>query len=177
MGERVARRILLLGWDAADWKIIQPLLDAGRLPHLEQLINEGVSGNLATLKPILSPMLWTSIATGKLADQHGIHGFVEPRPDGSGLRPVTATSLSAQPLWNILERNGQRSAVVGWFATHPANEVAGTHGLTDRRAPNKASFRVKRQMPFFRKSSLSFGFSAILSASMSLTDILTLPYS
>ena len=126
MGERLAKRVLLLGWDGADWKIIQPLLESGQMPHLERLINEGVMGNLATLKPILSPMLWTSVATGKRADKHGIHGFTEPRPDGSGVRPVSSTSLRAQPLWNILGSAGLKSAVVGWFATHPADVLAGT---------------------------------------------------
>jgi len=126
MGKRLAEKILLLGWDAADWKIIRKLMDAGEMPHLERLINEGVMGNLATLQPILSPMLWSSIATGKRADKHGIYGFTEPSPDGSGVRPVTSTSLKAQPLWNIIEDQGLKSAVVGWFATHPANALKGT---------------------------------------------------
>jgi len=126
VADRFAKRVLLLGWDAADWKVIQPLLDAGQMPFLEQLINNGVMGDLATLRPILSPLLWTSIATGKRADQHGIHGFIEPRPDGQGVRPVTSTSLTAQPLWNIVEKHGLRSSVVGWFATQPATALRGT---------------------------------------------------
>ncbi len=126
MAFRSAQKILLLGWDGADWRIIQPLLDAGKMPYLEQLINRGAMGNLATLKPIVSPMLWTSVATGKRADRHGILGFTEPLPDGSGVRPVSAASLKAQPLWNIVESHGLKSAVVGWFATHPAQRIAGT---------------------------------------------------
>jgi predicted AlkP superfamily phosphohydrolase/phosphomutase len=74
------RKVLLIGWDAADWNIATPLLDKGRMPHLERLINEGVMGNIATLQPSLSPLLWTSVATGKLADQHGILDFAEPDP-------------------------------------------------------------------------------------------------
>jgi hypothetical protein len=58
-------RVLLIGWDAADWKVIQPLLDAGEMPNLARLIAGGLRGNIATLYPALSPMLWTSIATGK----------------------------------------------------------------------------------------------------------------
>jgi predicted AlkP superfamily phosphohydrolase/phosphomutase/tetratricopeptide (TPR) repeat protein len=126
MATRLAQRVLLLGWDAADWQLIQPLLDAGRMPHLERLITEGVMGNLATLQPILSPMLWTSMATGKPADQHGVHGCVEPRPDGLGVRPVASTSVRAHTLWRILTNHGLQSAVVGWHATHPAERVGGT---------------------------------------------------
>ena len=49
------KKVLLIGWDAADWKIINPLLDAGRMPALESLVNRGVIGKLATLEPTFSP--------------------------------------------------------------------------------------------------------------------------
>ncbi|MGH9356724.1 MAG: hypothetical protein ACRD10_11395, partial [Terriglobia bacterium] len=67
MGEPLAKKVLLIGWDAADWKVATPLLDQGLMPALDDFINHGVMGNLATLRPILSPMLWNSIATGKRA--------------------------------------------------------------------------------------------------------------
>jgi predicted AlkP superfamily phosphohydrolase/phosphomutase len=50
-------RVLLIGWDGADWKLIHPLVDAGKMPHMARFIEEGVIGNLATLYPELSPML------------------------------------------------------------------------------------------------------------------------
>src|SRR4051794_17244258 len=78
MSQRLAKRILLLGWDAADWKIVSPLVDAGQLPAFASLVERGCVGNIATLQPPLSPMLWTSIVTGKRAHKHGIFGFVEP---------------------------------------------------------------------------------------------------
>ena len=65
-------KVLLIGWDAADWKIIEPLMAQGQMPTLKKFLSDGVHGNLATLQPVLSPMLWTSIATGKRAWQHGI---------------------------------------------------------------------------------------------------------
>ena len=66
------KKVLLIGWDGADWKIINPLIEAGEMPTLKNLIEEGVMGNIATLEPSFSPMLWTSIATGKRAYDHGI---------------------------------------------------------------------------------------------------------
>jgi len=115
----------LIGWDSADWKIINPLLEAGLMPSLDHLINEGVMGNIGTLVPAISPILWNSIATGKLAPKHGILGFVEPRPDGSGIRPVSSTSRKCKAIWNILSQAGFRSHVVGWFASHPAEPING----------------------------------------------------
>ena len=125
MSKRLAKKVLVIGWDAADWKVISPLLDSGQMPTLEKFINEGVMGNIATLKPCLSPMLWTSIATGKRADKHGIHGFTEPSPKTGGIRPVTCISRKVKAIWNILTQKSMKSNIVSWWPTHPAEPIDG----------------------------------------------------
>ena len=32
MAKPLAKKVLLVGWDAADWKVIHPLMDAGEMP-------------------------------------------------------------------------------------------------------------------------------------------------
>jgi len=125
MSEPLARKVLLIGWDAADWKLINPLLDQGLMPTLDDFVNHGVIGNLATLRPILSPMLWNSIATGKRPDKHGILGFMEPDPQTGGVRPTTSSSRKVKAIWNILTQSGYKTHVLGWFAGHPAEPVNG----------------------------------------------------
>lgn len=125
MTEPLAKKLLLVGWDAADWQMMHPLIDAGRMPHLKRLVEQGTIGNLATLQPVLSPLLWTSIATGKRAYLHGVHGFVEPTPDGAGLRPTASTTRTCKALWNILAQSGKRCQALGWFASHPAENING----------------------------------------------------
>ncbi len=120
------RRLLLIGWDSADWTMINPLLDQGEMPHLASLVDQGVIGNLASLSPMLSPMLWTSIATGKTADLHGITGFVEPTPDRGDIRLIRGTSRNVSALWNMCESQGLATVVVNWLATHPAERSSGT---------------------------------------------------
>lgn len=125
MTDRLAKKVLVLGWDAADWKIINPLLDAGLMPSLESLINKGVMGDIATLDPVLSPILWTSIATGKTGDKHGILNFVEPIPEQMELRPVTSTGRKCKALWNILSQNNLKSNIVGWWPSNPVEPING----------------------------------------------------
>ena len=120
-----SRRVLLVGWDAADWKVINPLMDAGKMPNVQRLVENGAMGQIATLHPPLSPMLWTSIATGKRPFKHGIHGFSEPTPDGRGVQPVTNLSRKSKALWNILNQQGLRSVVIGWWPSHPAEPING----------------------------------------------------
>jgi predicted AlkP superfamily phosphohydrolase/phosphomutase/tetratricopeptide (TPR) repeat protein len=131
MAQAPGKKILLIGWDAADWEMIDPLLQSGQMPALAQLIKSGLRGNLATLQPVLSPMLWTSIATGKRADKHGICGFTEPLPDASGIGPVRSTSRKCKAIWNILSQSGMKSNMVGWFATNPAEPINGVM-ITDQ---------------------------------------------
>ncbi|MBZ0172991.1 MAG: alkaline phosphatase family protein, partial [Phycisphaerales bacterium] len=125
------RRVLLIGWDAADWKFMRPMMDAGEMPNLSRFVGEGVTGNVATLHPALSPMLWNSIATGKLADKHGVLGFAEPDGTTGKARPVTSTSRKCKALWNILSDRGRPAGAVNWYASHPAERVEG-FVVTDR---------------------------------------------
>jgi predicted AlkP superfamily phosphohydrolase/phosphomutase/tetratricopeptide (TPR) repeat protein len=118
-------RLLLVGWDAADWKVIDPLLAKGVMPNLARVLAGGVRGNLATIHPPLSPMVWTSIATGKRPPKHGILGFTEPTPDGLSVRPISNLGRKTKALWNIANQNGKRSIVVGWWPSHPAEPIRG----------------------------------------------------
>jgi tetratricopeptide (TPR) repeat protein len=114
----------LVGWDAADWKIISPLIENGEMPVLARFLEEGVMADIITLEPIQSPMLWNSIGTGKRADVHQILGFTEVSASGA-VRPVASTSRRAKAIWNILSQQGLRTNVVGWFGSHPAEPIRG----------------------------------------------------
>ena len=122
---RSAPKVLLVGWDAADWKVIHPLMEAGKMPNVQRLVENGAMGQLSTLHPALSPMLWTSIATGKRPYKHGIHGFAEPTADGRGVQPVTNLARKCKAVWNIFQQNGLRSIVIGWWPSHPAEPISG----------------------------------------------------
>jgi hypothetical protein len=125
-GPKVKRaKVLLIGWDAADWKVIHPLIAAGKMPNVARFIQHGATGRITTLHPPLSPMLWTSVATGKRPFRHGIHGFFEPTRDARGVQPITNLSRKTKAIWNILNQNHLRSVVLGWWPSHPAEPIDG----------------------------------------------------
>ena len=118
-------KLLLVGWDAADWQVIDPLLKDGKLPALESLIKGGGRGNISTLNPPLSPILWTSIATGKRAYDHGIKGFAEYDREKGVIEPIKATSRKSKAFWNILNEAGLKTNVINWWPSHPAEKLNG----------------------------------------------------
>lgn len=116
-----ARRAVLLGLSGADWSLLRPLLDDGRLPTLAALTAEGVHGSLRTLQPQFEPLLWTSIASGRRADAHRV---LASRDDG-GARPLSALSRQVHCLWHHLAGEKRRSLLVNWPVTYPAEPVHG----------------------------------------------------
>jgi len=123
-------RVLLVGWEGADWNLAAPLLDAGFLPSLESLIERGVVADLATPEPLVGSMLWTSLVTGRRAYAHGILGDVEP-DEGGGVHLARSTSRRSKAVWNLFSHSGLRSLVIGWPASHPAEPIEGVY-LSDR---------------------------------------------
>ncbi len=72
-----AERVVLLGIDGADWRTIDPLLEAGAMPNLARILGHGVRAPLRVDRPTWSPVLWTTIATGVGEDEHGVSDFTE----------------------------------------------------------------------------------------------------
>lgn len=130
VGELVQRSvarppILFLGLDGADWEQLDPLLARGALPHLARLREASAWGALESETPALSPLLWTSMLTGVSPVQHGILDFSRFSPD-SGLRePIGSADRRAPAIWNTLTWAGKRVALLGLWATHPAEPVDG----------------------------------------------------
>lgn len=122
-------RVVLIGLDAADWKIVQRLRRSKRLPNIEQVLGLGAYGPLATVS--LAPhggatMQWTSAATGKRAAQHGIVEEYARNPLENGYRGPMQTGLrKARAIWNVLGDDGVRVGVAGWPVTWPAEPVNG----------------------------------------------------
>lgn len=126
--ERVPGRhakVLLLGLDGFDWDLVLPWVRGGAMPNLARLLDAGTWGELDTIVPILSPLIWTSMTTGVSPEVHGILDFVERDPESGQLVPITGRSREVPALWNIASALGRSVGVVGWWATWPAEHVNG----------------------------------------------------
>ncbi len=124
-------KVVLLGLDGADWEIIDPLIEKGELPALGALKERGAWGNMKSMKPMLSPLLWTSVATGRPPAEHGIIDFLMKDARTGGAVPVTSRWRKTKALWSIFTDLGKPSAFVAWWASWPAEPVLG-HMVSDR---------------------------------------------
>jgi hypothetical protein len=146
-------RLLLFGLDGADWAYVDTLMARGELPNLRALRDQGVWAPLTTIRPTMSPVVWTTIATGHTPTTHGIRRFTNRRIRGVGdplprLRPihrlgysslmrwlkrsgrvfespVSGISCRVPTFWNLAMRYGLPVTVVNWWATWPAEPNLG----------------------------------------------------
>ncbi len=100
------------------------MIDAGRLPQLERLKRRAAWGPLETFKPTKSPVIWTSVATGKSMEKHGILDFVFL--ENNDIQVPYSNSERREPsVWQILDHFDKRSVVVNWFVTYPPDAIDG----------------------------------------------------
>ena len=124
-------RLLLVGIDGADWDVIDELIARGRVPNLARLKREGAWARMRSSVPTLSPLLWTTAATGKTPDRHGINDFLVTDPRTGQRVPINSTFRRTKAIWNILTEAGLPSDVIAWWATWPAENILG-HLVSDR---------------------------------------------
>lgn len=133
-------RALLIGIDGASPALVSRLIDEGALPNLAALAHRGASGTARSLQPILSPRIWTSMATGKLPEVHGIEHFAHETPSGEP-RLYTSLDRKVPALWNIASEAGRSVGVVNWLMTHPPERVNGVM-ISDHAAPGAVRGRL-----------------------------------
>jgi predicted AlkP superfamily phosphohydrolase/phosphomutase len=123
-GEEKTGPVVLIGLDGADWNIMNPLLEEGKLPHLKRLIDGGSSGVLRSFRPTKSPVVWTSIATGKSMVKHGIVDWTFVNKNEIEV-PYSASERRVKSFWNILSERELTVGVINWFVTFPPDVVNG----------------------------------------------------
>ncbi len=123
-GKKEKVKIVVLGFDGAGWPTLDPLLAAGKLPFLKQLKANSAWAEFKTDKPTKSSVVWTSIATGKTMQKHGILDFTYLK-DNNLQVPFSNSEKREPSLWQMLDRFGMRSVVVNWYVTYPPDQFNG----------------------------------------------------
>lgn len=120
-----APRVVLIGVDGLDWERVDAMITDGELPNIARLRERGASGVLRSIPPFRSPSVWTSMATGKTEEKHGISGFLVERGQTKDATPTSGNMRKARAFWEILSAAERSVGVVAWLVTWPAERVDG----------------------------------------------------
>lgn len=133
-GGTVRPKVIFVGWDGADWSLLDRLMQEGRLPNLSAIVANGRTWELASFQPMASPLVWNTMVTGRTPVDHGVADFQELDPKTRQRFPISGRSRKVPAIWNLASAKGLKVGVVGFWATWPAEKVNGFF-ISDRAAP------------------------------------------
>ncbi len=132
MEKTQGKKVIVLGMDGLDPKIMERLMTAGELPHFSRLRETGSYSPLQTSNPTQSPVAWSNMATGCNPGKHDIFDFIKRDPktylpdlailklNKGALSSNTYTPVrKGTPFWEITAAAGIPSTVIRWPITFP----------------------------------------------------------
>ncbi len=122
----MSERLLVIGWDGADWEILDDLIALGCLPNVESMLRRGARGTLQSTIPDHSWAAWSTFLTGLNPGGHGVFDFVERDPAEPQRRvPVSSGSIKAETFVERLSNAGHEVRVANIPVTYPPFPIKG----------------------------------------------------
>lgn len=116
-------KTIVIGLDCASWHVMASLLEEGKLPNLQGIIDSGVSGILRSTVPPISPAAWTSIVTGVNPEKHGVYDFYSQNRETYRVAPLNYSLLSCPTIWDIFRIYDKKIGVINFPLAFPPPEV------------------------------------------------------
>ncbi len=126
-------KVIVLGIDGIDHRLLDILMGKGDLPHFSQLALSGSFSALETIAPPQSPVAWTTMATGQMPSCHGVYDFLtrdpgEYLPKSKILKQNKVAYQRIYPartFWEIASDKGIPATIIKWPLTFPATPIRG----------------------------------------------------
>ncbi len=120
-----ASRVMFLGLDGGTWNVFGPWFERGKLPHLAALRRRSATGILRSTTPMVTPVAWTSFATGCPPEVHGIHEFNYLDTIERTIRSNHSGRVRVPHLWDILSAYGLSVVSLNLPMTYPPPRARG----------------------------------------------------
>jgi predicted AlkP superfamily phosphohydrolase/phosphomutase len=120
----MAKKVVLIGLDAAIPTLIQQYFDMNKLPNMKALVNEGTWAQGIPVFPTHTASNWNSISTGAWPTTHGVTDMGVHLP-GTPLTEIKSGFYSdlcqAEQIWVTCERFDKKSILLKYIGSWPPN--------------------------------------------------------
>lgn len=115
--------IFILCLDGATFDLLDPWIEQGYLPELENLIRSGVRSELQSTQPPVTAPAWASFMTGKSPGGHGVFDFFRQAADQIYL--VNSTDIRSRLFWDYLGEAELSTGILNLPLTFPVRPLKG----------------------------------------------------
>jgi len=117
--------IIVLGFDAADIKLIEEWATQGHLPTFATLLDNAAHGKLDTTSAVLQGSVWTSFATGCNPGKHGSYFLMQMRNRKNEIARIRADHCFRLPFWAWFNGDAEKAVVIDVPKIAPLPEMNG----------------------------------------------------
>jgi len=115
----------MIGLDGGTMSVIKPLAREGLLPNLASLMKRGVSGDLESTVPFITPPAWATFFTAKHPGRHGLYDFTKTNPETGDKEFVNFSDVHSDTLWSVLTKSGKKVCSINVPLTYPMPKIDG----------------------------------------------------
>jgi predicted AlkP superfamily phosphohydrolase/phosphomutase len=117
--------VIVIGLDGGTFRLLRPMVERGEMPHLAQLMDQGVWGELASTVPPVTAPAWATFATGKNPGKHGVFDFQIDSPGQEGRTWISSRDVIGHKFWELLAQKGLRTGLINLPLTYPPQPIQG----------------------------------------------------
>jgi len=115
----------VIGLDGVPYHQIMDLSGKGLIPNISKIMQDGLTCEMSSSTPSVSPVSWTTCITGVNPAKHGIFGSMERRRESYGIYFPNGLQVASPAIWDLLTAAGKTSVSVNVPHTYPAKEING----------------------------------------------------
>jgi predicted AlkP superfamily phosphohydrolase/phosphomutase len=133
------KRVIVIGLDGLEPKIVDKLLAQDELPNLKRLQDLGGYSRVKTTFPAQTPVAWSTFSTGTNPGGHGIFDFLSRDPNtylpilgltkyeqkNAFVPPQVVNMRRGKAFWELLSDAGIASTVLRCPCTYPPDAIRG----------------------------------------------------
>jgi len=116
-------KVIVVGLDGGTLDLMEPWMNAGKLPTFAKIREQGICGKLRSTTPYYSAPAWVSMVTGCNPGKHGIYDFFHT--DTFSKKLVNSRYRKTSAIWNHLTDAGNKSIIVNVPGTYPPESING----------------------------------------------------
>ncbi len=113
------KKVVVIGLDGSSWDLVNKMFAAGKLPHIKQMQEHGMSSTMLSTHPAHSAPAWTSFATGLYPTQHGCLDFLVVQNDLTDVDIIDSTKITSETIYEAMVRHGRKPILINLPNTFP----------------------------------------------------------
>jgi predicted AlkP superfamily phosphohydrolase/phosphomutase len=118
-------RVVVLGLDGGTWRLIDELIEKGKMENIKKLKKNGKFCKMMSSIPPTTFPAWKCYSTGKNPGKLGVFGMFHPNFKQRKMIVPNSRSFKSREFWDVIGDEGFKVGIINMPTTEPVKRVNG----------------------------------------------------